>query len=226
MMARMKHIVVLLCVLIAAATPEAAGRPDDSYAIDSIDRRVLASTGECRYRSLDCFMTDISETWKPENLMLASLAVVIVGDDRAFRCLELAFESLFISECATATLKWTTNRQRPNGEPHSRANSSFPSSHASSSFAVAYSVSAYYDGWAIPAFGMAALISCSRVYLDAHHPGDVIAGAGIGLMGGYLARRYLGRWHIDRGEVLSRIPVRLEVGEGLRSVRLYFSHRM
>ncbi|MGD9140940.1 MAG: phosphatase PAP2 family protein [bacterium] len=221
-MARTKHILAVLFTLIAAA----AARPTGSYCLEPIDMRVLESADECRYRSMDCFMTDVSEAWNPENLILASLPVMALGDDRAFRCLELAWKSMLISESTTAALKWTVNRERPDGEPHSRANSSFPSSHASSSFAVAFSVSTYYPRWTIPAYGMAALISYSRVYLDAHHPGDVIVGAGIGVLGGYLANRYLRRWHVDRGEVLSQIPIRVEAGEGLGSVKIYFSRRI
>jgi hypothetical protein len=73
---------------------------------------------------------------------------------------------------------------------------------------------------------MAALIAYSRVYLDAHYPGDVIVGAGIGILGGYLANRYLGEWHVDRRDLVSRIPIRIEVGEGPGSVRVYLSRRM
>jgi hypothetical protein len=217
-----KHILAALLVPLAATAID----PMDSYCLNSPDRCVLEWTDECRYRSMDCLMTDVSEAWNPENLVLASLPVIIYGDDRAFRCLELAWKSLLISEAATAALKWTTNRQRPDGEPHSRANSSFPSSHASSSFAVAFSVSTYYPRWSIPAFGMATLISYSRVYLDAHYAGDVIVGAGIGILGGYLANRYLEEWHVDRRQIVSYIPIRIEVGEGLGSVRVYFSRRM
>ena len=175
---------------------------------------------------MDCFMTRVSEVWSSENLVLASLPVIVYGDERAFRCLELSWKSLLISEAATAALKWVTNRQRPDGEPHSRANSSFPSSHASSSFAVAHSVSRYYPRFSAAAYAGAALVSYSRMYLDAHHPSDVIVGAGVGIMGGYLAARYLEDLHIDRAAFLERSPVRIQVGDGLGSVRVAFTWRM
>lgn len=221
-MAGTKHIVAALFAFLAAA----AIAPTDSYCLNPVDRCVLEWTDECRYRSMECFMTDVSEAWKAENLVLASIPVIVYGDDRAFRCLELAWKSLLISESTTAALKLATNRGRPDGEPHSRANSSFPSSHASSSFAVAFSISTYYPEWSIAAYGMATLISYSRVYLDAHYASDVVAGAAVGILGGYLANRYLQAWHLDRRELVSHIPLRIEIGEGLGSVRVYFSRRM
>lgn len=214
---------VLITLVAAAAAPCA---PGVSYGLNSLDRCVLEWTDECAYRSMDCFMLDVSEAWNSENLVLASLPVIVYGDERAFLCLELAWKSLMISEATTAAIKWTTNRQRPDGEPHSRANSSFPSSHASSSFAVAFSISTCYPKWSIPAYGVAALISYSRVYLDAHYASDVIVGAGVGILGGYLANRYLREWHLDRGALADRIPIRIQIGEGLGSVRVYFSRRM
>jgi hypothetical protein len=200
--------------------------PTDSLCLSAEDMQVLRSVDECRNRSMDCFMRDISEAWNMENLVLASVPVALHGDEKAFLCLELAWKSLFISETTTATLKLATNRQRPDGQPHSRTNSSLPSSHASSSFAAAYSISRYYPKWSIPAYGMAALISYSRIHLNAHHVSDVIAGAGIGILGGYLADSYLQGWHVDRQSLVNKLPVRITVGEGLGSVRVYLSRRM
>lgn len=218
----MKRMLLVLGVL-CAATP---CLPSNSSCLDRFDMRVLRSMGECRERSMQCFMTDVSEAWTVENLVLVSMPVAIYGDEKAFKCLELAWKSLLISETTTAALKWATNRQRPDGKPHSRANSSFPSSHASSSFAVAYSIARYYPKWSIPAYGMAALISYSRIYLNAHHTSDVIAGAGIGILVGYLAARYLESWHVDRRSLVEKLPVRISVDEGLGSVHVYFSRAM
>jgi len=222
MMKQKRLTVLALGALFAAA----GGLPAQAYGLNSFDACVCEWTDECRYKSMDCFMQDVSEAWNSENLVMASLPVVFYGDEKAFLCLELAWKSLMISEATTAALKWVADRQRPNGEPHSRANSSFPSSHASSSFAVAFSISTYYPRWSIPAYGTAALIAYSRVYLDAHYTSDVIVGAGIGILGGYLANRYLQPWHVDRGALVDKIPIRIQVGEGLGSVRVYFSRRM
>ena len=74
--------------------------------------------------------------------------------------------------------------------PH-RASHSFPSAHASVSFAfaVATSLVARHWYWALPALAVAALISWSRVYLGLHFPSDILAGAVLGAVCGWLAWR-------------------------------------
>jgi membrane-associated phospholipid phosphatase len=70
---------------------------------------------------------------------------------------------------------------------------SFPSGHAIVVFAIAVLVAPYLRGWwrAIP-FGLALLACVSRVYLGAHNPLDVVAGAGAGLLLGGLLTLLVG----------------------------------
>jgi undecaprenyl-diphosphatase len=70
--------------------------------------------------------------------------------------------------------------------------SSFPSGHATSAFMAAVLLS---EGTHLgPAyFGLAALVSASRVYVRLHHASDVVAGAALGLGLGLVARRVIPR---------------------------------
>jgi len=65
---------------------------------------------------------------------------------------------------------------------------SFPSGHAMVIFAIATLVTPYFKGWwkALP-WALAAAVCLSRVYLGAHFPLDIAAGAGLGVfIGGVL----------------------------------------
>ncbi|MCS7309999.1 MAG: phosphatase PAP2 family protein [Armatimonadetes bacterium] len=63
-----------------------------------------------------------------------------------------------------------------------RGSASFPSSHAVNNFAAATLFALFYRRWvAWLAFGLAALVSYSRIYLGLHYPSDVLGGAAIGV---------------------------------------------
>ena len=95
-----------------------------------------------------------------------------------------------------AAAKTFVQRARPAETLHDvilRGNSaahglSFPSGHAMVIFAIATLVSPYFKGWwKVLPWALAAAVCLSRVYLGAHIPLDVCAGAGLGVfIGGVL----------------------------------------
>ena len=59
---------------------------------------------------------------------------------------------------------------------------SFPSAHAATSFAAAVVLTSLYPRrWPV-FFGLAVAIAFSRVYVGVHYPGDVLAGAALGVL--------------------------------------------
>jgi len=70
---------------------------------------------------------------------------------------------------------------------------SFPSGHAIVAFALAGIVAPYVSrGWRIVVFAGAVAVAFSRIYLGAHNPLDVVAGAGLGLLLGGLLMLLVG----------------------------------
>jgi len=64
---------------------------------------------------------------------------------------------------------------------------SFPSNHAVNNFAAAAFFSRLYPNYKTLLFIIASLVALSRVYLGLHYPSDIIAGAAIGIVFGYLS---------------------------------------
>jgi PAP2 superfamily protein len=90
-------------------------------------------------------------------------------------------EVTLVAAVPTTILKYTVQRQRPDGSNQQ----SFPSGHTSNAFAWA-TVGAYHYGWklGVPGYLVAGLIGVSRMEKNVHYLSDVIAGAGIGILSG------------------------------------------
>ena len=66
---------------------------------------------------------------------------------------------------------------------------SFPSGHTGISFAAVGALFAAKSRLGVPAFVLALIIAFSRLYLYVHWPSDVLAGALLGILMGFLAER-------------------------------------
>ena len=90
-------------------------------------------------------------------------------------------------------LKYTVHARRPDGGDHS-----FPSGHVALAFTGAELTRIEYgNAWGAAAYAVATSVAVLRLYNDRHYFGDVLAGAGIGILSahiGYWLLPYEQRW--------------------------------
>lgn len=113
----------------------------------------------------------------------------ITGDKHARETGWLSLEALAHTQLVVFGIKQATNRRRPetDGAPRNfwSGGDSFPSGHAASSFAVATVFAyEYREHIAVPvaAYGLAAIISASRVSARKHWPSDIFVGGSTGFL--------------------------------------------
>ncbi len=114
-------------------------------------------------------------------ILLPSTAygTTFVMDDEAGRY--QFYKSFATTVATTYALKYTVDKERPNGGEHS-----FPSNHTSTVFQSATFIQMRY-GWkyGLVAYTAASFVGYSRVHADEHYTEDVIAGALIGILSSY-----------------------------------------
>lgn len=97
----------------------------------------------------------------------------------------------FLSQLYVQALKFTVQRERPDGSD----NYSFPSGHSASAFATASVLQRHY-GWkvGVPAGVVAAYVATARVHDNRHHLSDVIFGAAMGIAAQRTVTLHSGRY--------------------------------
>jgi undecaprenyl-diphosphatase len=151
-----------------------------------------------RHPDLDPFfrlLTDPGRLMVPLILILAG-ALWMQGRRGAIGALILALTITASDQASSSLLKPLFHRSRPSvvladARPlfGIRGSYSFPSVHAANSFAGALVLDAVFPGARIAWIVLAGLVSYSRVYVGDHWPSDVVAGALLGTLLGWVGRR-------------------------------------
>lgn len=142
------------------------------------------------------FMTDL----KNFTFLLIALGAWIVWKERRAGLVFLAFVGLTLlvtDQISSHVLKDWVGRVRPchtltNIHLLTECNTSFsfPSSHAVNIFAAAYFLSQFFRPLKPLFYGVAAIVSFSRIYIGIHYPLDVVGGAALGLTIAWPMRRF------------------------------------
>lgn len=164
---------------------------------ESLDHRVYrAFRTKCHPRPLELAISLFSSTgnWGIFWVALASvfaLAYWISGSEHGRPMIVSVPVVVFSTLLFNSFLKESLRRERPaSDDPTLRplvgvpSSKSFPSSHAAMSFAAA-TILTYIEPQLAPLFyGLALVMSWSRVYVGVHYPSDVLAGTAVGLISG------------------------------------------
>lgn len=124
------------------------------------------------------------------------IALLLSSDPLRLRAIEAAASAIAAGIAIFHGIKRRICRPRPRDlEPHcwasiaTRDRFSFPSGHSTTAFAVALSLGSFYPDAMPMLLALAANVAVSRVIVGMHFLSDVLAGAAMGSMLGYIAFR-------------------------------------
>jgi membrane-associated phospholipid phosphatase len=162
--------------------------------------RFLQNLSEHRTPGMTHFMQGISNTTTEVSFAVPVgffIAGAINHDNLMERKSGYMLETIVAGSGIAIVMKYIVNRPRPSTKdtliiPATDIGSpSFPSGHTSIAFATATSLSLAYPKWyvIIPSYLWAGTVGFSRMYLGAHYPTDVLAGAIVGSGSALLCRK-------------------------------------
>ncbi len=156
---------------------------------DRLSRRLRVAEQEGWLRTVAAFLAHSGDSW----FWAAGLVLLwLFGNAAARHWAAVQFGGISILAVIVMTLKFTIRRQRPQGEwgllyrstdPHS-----FPSGHAARAFllaVLALHLGPAWLGWLLLLW--APLVALARIAMGVHYLSDVLAGAALGIVGGFIA---------------------------------------
>jgi undecaprenyl-diphosphatase len=179
--------------------------------LEELDQRLYAAVAGAETPTMDEFFRRLSRAADKSVLWFAIAGVLALTGGRTGRRAAVNGVASVAVASAVANLvgKRVTSRHRPDRAgmhvPEERqvpmpTSTSFPSGHSASAFAFAEGVGAAAPALGVPVRLAATAVAYSRVHTGVHYPGDVAAGALIGITSGEVACRLLGaarrRWDI------------------------------
>lgn len=166
----------------------------------ALDEALYAAVAGTETPQLDRWLRPLTVAADHSKLWIATAACLgLVGGSRGRRAALDGMASVALASfAANQGAKRITQRRRPNraesSVPRSRqvpmpTSTSFPSGHSASAFAFAVGVSRQLPWLGVPLLLAAATVGYTRVHAGVHYPGDVLAGAALGIACGESAPR-------------------------------------
>jgi membrane-associated phospholipid phosphatase len=197
-------------VAVSALAVTAATLPLDQSLRDAMQRRGVQRSRAAGQGA------DVFNAWGSPGVFVASGALWAAGaarhDTTLLRVGKTSLLGIVVASGVTAAGKYTFGRARPYLSPNEPFDmrafrggedgyTSFPSGHTTAAFAFASATSAVLRDRRTPhrraitvaLYSAAALTGAARMYRDRHWASDVVAGASVGTIGGWLAARWEAR---------------------------------
>ncbi len=158
-----------------------------------LDAQIFNAINSFNNPALDFLFSNISHLGSIFLWGILCVVLLIKKDKKLFT--ELAL-TIGLVALISGGLKLSVNRPRPFDSLENvhlldpKPDPSFPSNHAANAFAGAGIFSKYYKKFTFAFYMLAVLVAVSRIYVGAHYPSDVFAGALLGLGISWAVKKY------------------------------------